>query len=183
MKWNPAMLAGMVLTAVAALFFIGGCTSTSTRADLHVMTVNKGGTYYSDLVNEVDPLKPYVPIDQVIVTFTNTPHDGSAAVDPGKPFSEIVVDHYSVTYNNAVYSPIDGGMNIVVPSGGTVDAAITISNPSEKAALLGTLTTTVTSTARIDFTGYVRTTGNWGDRVSATAYLTVQVDNFGDVLP
>jgi len=71
-------------------------------------------------------------------------------------------------------------MNVAIPSGGTAEAAITISNPSEKAALLGSITTTITATARIDFTGWVRTTGNDGDRVSATAYLTVQVDNFGD---
>jgi len=38
----------------------------------------------------------------------------------------------------------------------------------------------VTATARIDFTGWVRTTGNNGERVTVTAYLTVQVDNFGD---
>ena len=71
-------------------------------------------------------------------------------------------------------------MNVVVPSGGTTDGSITISNPSEKAALLGTLVNTVTATAKIDFQGYLRTTGNWGDRVWATAYLTVQVDNFAD---
>jgi len=59
-------------------------------------------------------------------------------------------------------------------------AAITISTPSEKGALYFTITNTITSTARIDFSGYVRTAGNYGDRVSATAYLTVQVDNFGD---
>ena len=46
-----------------------------------------------------------------------------------------------------------------------------ISNPSEKGALLGTITSTVTSTATIVFTGYVRTTGEAGDHVSATAYL------------
>ena len=180
MKWNRAVLAGMGLTAVTALFFISGCTSTSTRADLQVVSVNGGKTYYSDLVNQADSLKPFTPVDEVTVAFTNHPHDGSAPSAPGTGFSDIVVDHYTVTYNNSVYSPLDGGMNVVVPSGGTGTASITISNPSEKAALLGTITTTITSTARIDFSGYVRTTGNFGDRVSATAYLTVQVDNFGD---
>ncbi len=112
--------------------------------------------------------------------FSNVQHDGGPPVAPGAGFDEIIVDHYSVTYNNGVFSPIDGGMNVVVPSGGTASAAITISNPSEKGALLGTITTTVTATARIDFTGWVRTTGNNGERVTVTAYLTVQVDNFGD---
>jgi hypothetical protein len=180
MKLNRAVLAGMALTAVTALFFIGGCTSTSTRADLEVQSLNKGGTYYSDLINQADSLKPFTPVDQIEVVFGNHPHDGSAPLDPGAGFGEIVVDHYHVTYNNGIYSPVDGGMNVVVPSGGTTLAAITISNPSEKAALLGTITSTVTATAKIDFSGYVRTSGNYGDRVYCTAYLTVQVDNFGD---
>ena len=180
MRLNRAVLAGIALMGVTALFFVGGCTSTSTRADLRVLSVNGNATYYSDLLNDKDTSHVFIPIDQVNVTFTNTPHDGSNPVNAGAPFSDIVVDHYKVTYNNSIYSPIEGGMNVVVSSGGTTDAAITISNPSEKGALLGTLTTTVTSTARIDFSGYVRTTGNFGDRVSATAYLTVQVDNFAD---
>ena len=180
MKWNRNVLAGMVLAGVTALFFIGGCTNASTRADLVVVSVNNGATYYSDLINEADTAHTFIPIDQVVVKFGNRPHDGSATVDPGSGFNEIVVNHYSVTYNNGVYSPISGGMNVVVPSGGTADAAITISNPSEKGALLGTITSTITSTATITFSGYVRTTGNFGDFIGATAQLTVQVDNFGD---
>jgi len=180
MKWNRAVLAGMVLTAVTALFFISGCTSTSTRTDLHVDSVNGGKTYYSDLINEADTAHIFIPVDQVSVRFSNVPHSGGQPVAPGSGFDQIIVDHYTVTYDNGVFSPISGGMNVVIPSGGTTDAAITISNPSEKGALLGTITTTVTATAKIDFTGWVRTTGNDGDRVYATAYLTVQVDNFGD---
>jgi hypothetical protein len=180
MRLNGAVLAGMALLAVTALFFVGGCTSTSTRADLHVVSVNGNATYYSDLLNDKDTNNVFIPVDQILVTFSNTPHDGSNPVDPGKGFSDIVITNYTVTYDNGVYSPIGGGMNVVVPSGGTTDGSITISNPSEKAALLGTLVNTVTATAKIDFQGYLRTTGNWGDRVWATAYLTVQVDNFAD---
>jgi len=180
MKWNRAVLAGMVLTAVTALFFINGCTSTSTRADLHVDSVNGGKTYYSDLINEADTAHIFIPVDQIAVTFSNVQHDGGLPQTPGSGFDQIIVDHYTVTYDNGVYSPISGGMNVMIPSGGTATAAITISNPSEKSALLGTITTTITATARIDFTGWVRTTGNDGERVSATSYLTVQVDNFGD---
>ena len=180
MKWNQSVLAGMVLTAVTALFFINGCTSTSTRADMHVNSVNEGNTYFSDLINEADSLHPFVPVDQVVVKFSNVPHSGGLPQSPGSGFDEIIVDHYTVTYNNSIFSPLDGGMNVSIPSGGTAEAAITISNPSEKGALLGTITSTVTATARIDFTGWVRTTGNDGERCSATAYLTVQVDNFGD---
>ena len=180
MKWNRAVLAGMVLAGVTALFFIGGCTNASTRADLEVVSVNGGGTFYSDLINEADTAHIFIPIDQVNVTFENHPHDGSTPLGPGSGFSEIVVTHYSVVYDNAVYSPISGGMNVIVPSGGTATGAITISNPSEKAALLATITSTITATATITFSGYVRTTGNFGDFVGATAQLTVQVDNFGD---
>jgi hypothetical protein len=170
----------MVLAGVTALFFIGGCTNASTRADLTVVSVNNGGTFYSDLINEADTAHIFIPIDQVVVKLGNHPHDGGTPLAPGSAFSDIVVTNYSVTYNNGVYSPISGGMNLVVPSGGTADAAIVISNPSEKAALLGTLTSTITATATITFSGYVRTTGNFGDFIGTTCYLTVQVDNFGD---
>ena len=181
MKWNRAVLTGMVMTAVTALLFLGGCTDMSTRSDLHVVSVNDGDTYYSDLINEADTAHIFIPVDQVAVKFSNVQHDGSGTpLAPGTGFDEIIVDHYSVNYNNGIFSPLDGGMNVVVPSGGEAVASITISNPSEKGALLGSISTTVTATARIDFTGWVRTAGNNGERVSATAYLTVQVDNFGD---
>jgi len=180
MKSNRAVLAGMALMAVTALLFIGGCTGTSTRADLHIISVNDNKTFYSDLINEADTAHIFIPVDQVQVKLANVQHDGGLPVQPGQGFDEIIVDHYTVTYDNGIYSPVSGGMNVAIPSGGETVAAITISNPSEKGALLGSITTTVTATARIDFTGWVRTTGNDGDRVSATAYLTVQVDNFGD---
>ena len=180
MRWNRTVLAGMVLAGVTALFFIGGCTNASTRSDLVVVSVNNGATFYSDLINEADTAHIFIPIDQVVVKLGNRPHDGNAPLDPGTGFSEIVVNHYSVTFDNGVFSPISGGMNLVIPSGGTADAAITLDSPSEKGALLGTLTSTVTATAVITFSGYVRTTGNFGDLIGTTAYLTVQVDNFGD---
>ncbi len=180
MKWNRAVLAGICLMGITAIFVLGGCTSSSTRSDLTVVSINKGATYYSDLINTADSTKPFTPIDQVTVTLGNEPHSGGAPLAPGTGFSEIVVTGYTVTYNNGVYSPLSGGMNVVVPSGGTADAAITISNPSEKGALLGTLTSTVTSTATITFTGYARASGYVGDGVTGTGYVTVQVDNFGD---
>lgn len=180
MKWNRAVLAGIVLMGVAAIFVLGGCTGQSTRSDLTVVSINDGSTYYSDLINEADTAKIFIPVDQVTVKLGNQPHDGGAPLAPGTGFSEIVVTGYTVTYNNGVFSPISGGMNVVVPSGGTADAAITINNPSEKAALLSSLTSTVTSTATIEFTGFARATGYVGDGVTGTGYLTVQVDNFGD---
>ena len=180
MRWNRAVLAGMALTAVTALLFLGGCTDDSTRADLHVVSVNDGSTYYSDLINEADTAHIFIPVDQVVVKLANVPHDGSAPIEPGAGFDEIVINHYHVSYNNGIYSPVDGGMNLIIPSGGTAEAAITISAASETAALLFSISQTVTATATIDFTGFVRTTGNDGDHVAARAYLTVQVDNFGD---
>ena len=180
MKSKRAVLAGTGLMVVAALFLFGGCTGSSTRSDLVVVGVNGGATYFSDLINEADTAKVFIPIDQITVTLGNQPHDGGAPLAAGTAFSEIVVTGYSVTYDNGVFSPISGGLNVVVSSGGTGDALLTISNPSEKGALLGTLTSTVTSTATITFTGYVRTTGGVGDAVSGSGTLTVQVDNFGD---
>jgi len=109
MKWNAATLAGMAMMAVTGLLFLGGCTSTSTRADLHVLSVNDGSTYYSDLINEADSLHPFIPVDQVTVKFSDVPHDGSAPVEPGTGFDEIVVNHYHVHYNNGIFSDVDGG--------------------------------------------------------------------------
>ena len=102
MRWNRTVLAGMVLAGVTALFFIGGCTNASTRADLTVVSVNGGATYYSDLVNEVDSAHIFIPIDQVVVRFGNHPHDGNAPLDPGSGFSEIVVNHYENLQNQSI---------------------------------------------------------------------------------
>ncbi|TMQ54917.1 MAG: hypothetical protein E6K77_03385 [Candidatus Eisenbacteria bacterium] len=178
MKWTRAVLAGMAMAGVTALIFVGGCTSTSTRADLVVESVNNGGPFFSDLLNEADTAKTFIPVDKVVVRFANRPHDGSATVAPGTGFSEIVVLSYTVTYNNGIYSPVSGGMNVIVPSGGTAEGAITISDLAQKAAL--PLSTAATAVAQIDFTGYLRASGSWGDAVTARAYLTVQVANFGD---
>jgi hypothetical protein len=171
----------LTVVAASAFLVLGGCTSESSRAVLTVVSVNGGHTYYSDLLNTADSQHVYIPVDEVVVTLGNIPNDGGAALDPGSPFSEIVVTGYSVTYNPAVFNPISGGLNLRIPSGSTAEGTITISNPSEKAALLATLTSTATSTATIKFTGYNRINGSDnGDEVSGTAYLTVQVDNFGD---
>jgi hypothetical protein len=179
MKWNRVVLLGVL--AMAAALVLTGCTSTSSRAVLTVVSLNDGHTYYSDLINEADSQHVFIPVDEIKVTLGNIQNDGGAALDPGSPFSEIVVTGYTVTYNPPVFSPVTGGMNLRVPSGGTAEGTITISNPSEKAALLTTLTSTATSTATIKFTGYNRINGsNNGDRVDATGAITVQVDNFGD---
>ncbi len=181
MRWNRAVLAGVALAVGTALFSLGGCTSESSRAVLTVVSLNDGNTYYSDLINEADTAKIFIPVDEIPFKLGNIPNDGQAPLAPGSPFSEIVVTGYSVTYDNGVYSPISGGLSLRIPSGGTVEGTVTISNPSEKAALLGSLTSTVTSIATITFTGYNRINGsNNGDWVSAFGRLTVQVDNFGD---
>jgi len=181
MKWTRAVLAGIAMIGVTALVFIGGCTSASTRADLSIVSVNNGKIFHSDLINEADTSKIFIPVDQVVVRFANHPHDGSATVAPGTGFSEIVVTGYSVTYNNGIFSPLSGGLNVVVPSGGTADGVIAISDLAEKSAL--PLNIAVTSIASINFTGYVRATANFGDAVSAHGDLTVQVANFGDADP
>ena len=89
MKWTRAVLAGIAMIGVTALVFICGCTSTSTRADLSIVSVNNGKIFHSDLINEADTSKIFIPVDQVVVRFANHPHDGSATVAPGTGFSEI----------------------------------------------------------------------------------------------
>ena len=177
MKWNRAVLLGLL--AAAALLVVGGCTSQSTRAVLTVVSLNDGKTYYSDLINTADSLHPYIPVDNIPITLGNIQNDGGAPLDPGTPFSEIVVTGYSVTYNPPIYTPVSGGLSMRVSSGGTTDGAIAISNLADKAAL--PLNTAATTTATIKFTGYNRVNGSAnGDAVEATGYITVQVANFGD---
>jgi len=180
MKFNRLVLAGLMVLTVASVFALGGCTSESTRAVLTVESLNGGSTYYSDVINEADSNKIFIPVDEIAVTLGNIPNDGGAPLAPGSPFSEIVVTGYTVTYSNGVFSPITGGMSLRIPSGGTAEGTITISNPSEKAAYIS-YPGSITSIATITFTGYNRINGsNNGDHVSAFGKLTVQVDNFGD---
>lgn len=170
----------VVFTIGAALGMIG-CNDISSRNTLTVVSVNDGNTYYSDLLNEADSAKVFIPVDNIAVTFGNIPNSGGDPLAAGTPYSEIVLTSYAVTYDNGIFSPISGGMNLRVASGGTITGTISISNSSEKAALLGTLMATSTTTARIHFTGYNHINGpNNGDRVEADAALAVQVDNFGD---
>ena len=169
----------VVLTTGVALGMIG-CNDISSRNTLTVVSVNNGNTYYSDLINEADTAKIFVPVDAIPVTFGNIPNSGGTPLASGTPFSEIVITSYSVTYDYPIYSPVTGGLNIRVPSGGTASGTISISNRSEKDALYGTLTSTLSTTARIHFTGYNRINDSGGDAVEADAALTVQVDNFGD---
>ena len=74
MKWTRAVLAGMAMAGVTALIFVGGCTSTSTRADLVVESVNNGGPFFSDLINEADTAKVFIPVDKVVVELEPVGH-------------------------------------------------------------------------------------------------------------
>lgn len=165
------------LTALAAVVLLGmsGCTSTSTRSILTVNSVNGGGVFYSDLVSD----SGLVVADQASVEFGNIQNDGGAPLEPGSPFSEIVVTGYTVTYDNGIYPPVTGGLTARVPSGGTAEAAIAMSDLGAKS--LVPLNTAVSTTARIKFTGFVLTNGgNNGDNVTALASVPVVIANFKD---
>lgn len=167
-----------VLTAVAAIGMTG-CTDESSRNQLTVVTVNEGNSYFSDLINVVDPLNPYIPVDEVKVTLGNIRNGGGAPLEPNTPFSEIVVTGYTVTYDNGVFTPVTGGMNLRIQSGQTADGTITLSDSGEKGAL--SISGTVTTVARIHFTGYNYIDGaSNGDKVQADAALSVQIGDFGD---
>jgi len=169
-------LAALVTVAAVGMT---GCTDESTRNILTVVHVNEGNAYYSDLINVVDPLNPFIPVDQVLVAFGNVPNGGGPPLEPGDPFSEIVVTGYTVTYDNGIFSPVTGGMNVRVQSGETAEASIILSDSGEKGSLA--IGGTVTTIARIRFTGYNRINGaNNGDAVTAEAALTVQIGDFGD---
>jgi hypothetical protein len=174
-------LCALALLTLGVLLGMGGCTDQSSRAILTVVDVNSGQSYFSDLINEADTAHVFIPVDEIPVTLGNVQNDGGAPLAPGTPFSTIVVTGYTVTYDNGIFTPVSGGLTLRIPSGGTSDAAITLSNTAEKAALLSSLSGTVTTTARIVFHGFVQANGeNNGDQVTAHASLTVQVGNFGD---
>ena len=173
MKWTRVVLLAMV--AVSAILVLGGCTDQSTRAILTVVDVNEGRVYYSDVISDSGT----VVADEVKVTFGNIQNDGQGPLAPGTPFSEIVVTGYSVTFENGVYPPVTGGLTARVPSGGTTQAAIALSDIGAKASLPTTIATS--TTARITFTGFVHANGgDNGDAVTARASLPVQVANFKD---
>jgi hypothetical protein len=171
----------MVALALAAAFWMTGCTNAATRNVLTVVSVNNGETFFSDLINVADSTKPFIPVDEVPVTFGNVPNGGGPPLQPNSPFSTIVITGYTVTYANGVYSPVSGGLTLRVESGQTATANVILSNTAEKGALLNSLPGTVTTTATIHFTGYNWVDGyNNGESLAADAYLAVQVGDFGD---
>lgn len=165
------------LAALATIVLLGmsGCTSTSTRAVLTVESVNGGGVFYSDLVSDSGT----VVADQAKIVFGNIQNDGGAPLAPDSPFSTIVVTGYTVTYDDGIYPPVSGGLTARVPSGGTAEVSIAMSDLGAKASV--PLTTSVSTTARLKFTGFVLTNGgNNGDGVTALASVPVVVANFKD---
>jgi hypothetical protein len=174
-------LLALATIVTAGLLAVGGCTDQSTRAILTIQSINDGNAYFSDLINEADTAHVFIPVDAVTMKLGNIQNDGGPPLAPGTPFSTIVLTSYTVTYDNGIYTPINGGLNGIVASGGTTEISIILSNSSEKGALLFTLGGTVTTTARITVRGFVQANGaNNGEPVVGIGALTVQVGNFGD---
>jgi len=174
-------LLALAVLATAALLAVGGCTDQSTRAILTIQSINDGNAYFSDLINEADTAHVFIPVDAVTMKLGNIQNDGGPPLAAGTPFSDIILTSYTVTYDNGIYSPVNGGLSGHVASGGTTEISIILSNSSEKGALLGSMSGTVTTTARVTVRGFVQANGgNNGDGVVAIGALTVQVGNFGD---
>ena len=174
-------LLALAALVTAGLLAVGGCTDQSTRAILQIQSINDGNAYFSDLINEADTAHVFIPVDAVSMKLGNIQNDGGPPLAPGTPFSTIVLTSYTVTYDNGIYSPVNGGLNGIVASGGTTEVSIVLSNSSEKGPLLFTLGGTVTTTARITVRGFVQANGaNNGEGVVGIGALTVQVGNFGD---
>ncbi len=173
------LLALAALTTVA-LLGVGGCTDYSTRAILTIQSINDGNAYFSDLVNEADTANAFTPVDVVPMKLGNIQNDGGLPLAAGTPFSDIILTSYTVTYDNGIYTPVNGGLSGHVASGGSTTVSIILSNSSEKGALIG-MGGTVTTTARITVRGFVQANGaNNGEPVVGIGALTVQVGNFGD---
>jgi hypothetical protein len=174
-------LLALAAIVTAGLLAVGGCTDQSTRAILTIQSINDGNAYFSDLLNEADTAHVFIPVDAVTMKLGNIQNDGGPPLAPGTPFSTIVLTSYTVTYDNGIYTPVNGGLNGIVASGGTTEVSIILSNSSEKGALYFTLGGTVTTTARITVRGFVQANGaNNGEPVVGIGALTVQVGNFGD---
>jgi len=174
------LLALAALTTVA-LLAVGGCTENSTRAILTIQSINDGNGYFSDLINEADTAHVFIPVDLVTMKLGNIQNDGGPPLAPGTPFSDITLTDYTVTYDNGIYTPVNGGLSGHVASGGTTVVSIMLSNSSEKGALYYSLFGTVTTTARVTVRGFVQANGaNNGEPVVAIGSLAVQVGNFGD---
>ncbi|HSQ59642.1 MAG TPA: hypothetical protein VLT84_04335 [Acidobacteriota bacterium] len=166
------VLAFAVLGALAAL---NGCTDTSSRTILQVVSVNDGRVYYSDLVSDSGT----VVADEVPLLVTSRPNSGTAPLSPDDPMSQIILTGYTVTFDNGVYPPISGGVSGIVYSGEETEISIALSNIAVKSSLPVNLATS--TTARITLNGFNHINGgNNGDRVSAIASLPVQVANFKD---
>jgi len=167
----------LALAALAgiALLAIGGCTDTSTRSFLTVVSVNDGHVFYSDLVSDSGT----VVADEAKIQLGNIPADGGTPLAPGTPYSEIVVTGYSVTYDNGIYPPYSGGLTLRIPQGETVEGSIALSDLGAKASVPTNIASA--TTARIKVTGFVQANGpNNGDKVEALASVPVQVANFKD---
>ena len=174
-------LLALAAIVTATLLGVSGCNDLSTRAILQIQSINDGNAYFSDLINEADTAHVFIPVDAVTMKLGNIQNDGGPPLAPGTPFSTIILTSYTVTYDNGIYSPVNGGLSGTVASGGTTEVSIVLSNSSEKGALLFSLGGTVTTTARITVRGFVQANGaNNGDPVVAVGALTVQVGNFGD---
>jgi hypothetical protein len=173
-------LLALAALATVALLGVGGCTDYSTRAILTIQSINDGNAYFSDLVNEADSLNPFIPVDIVPMKLGNIQNDGGVPLAAGTPFADITLTSYTVTYDNGIYSPVNGGLSGHVTSGGTTQVSIILANSSDKGALIG-MGGTVTTTARITVRGFVQANGaNNGEPVVGVGALTVQVGNFGD---
>ncbi|MEK7349223.1 MAG: hypothetical protein AABZ94_10155 [Candidatus Eisenbacteria bacterium] len=165
----------IALAALGALAAVNGCTDTSTRAILQVVSVNNGLVYYSDLVSDSGA----VVADEVLIKVTNIPNDGGPTLAPGTPFSQIILTGYTVTFDNGIYPPVTGGVTGVVNSGGEAEVSIALTDIGAKAALSPSIATS--TTARITLTGFNHINGGAnGDGVTASASLPVQVANFVD---
>ena len=165
----------LALAALGALAALNGCTDTSSRAILQVVSVNDGGVYYSDLVSDSGT----VVADEAPLVLTMIQNSGTAPLEPGTPFSQIYLTGYTVTYDNGIYPPVSGGISGIVNSGEQTVVSIALSDLGAKASL--PVNIAVSTTARITITGFNHINGgNNGDLVTAKASLPVQVANFKD---
>jgi hypothetical protein len=165
----------LALAALGALAALNGCTDTSSRAILQVVNVNGGRVYYSDLVSDSGT----VVADEVKITLTSIQNAGTPALAPGTPFSQIILQSYTVTFDNGIYPPVSGGLSGIVNSGEEATFSLALSDLGAKAAV--STSTAVSTTARITIHGFNHINGgNNGDQVSAMASLPVQVANFKD---
>ncbi len=173
--------------ALAATVVLGGCKDQQlARSKIQITSVA--------LVDEQNPPPSRVFLidvltdstvyeDDVFVTVENKPASGHLHITPSGPFGSVRIDHFRVEYDipGEEMEPIEGDLNLLVPSGSSAVARITLISALAKVSpplvgLIGTLDE-LFGTATITLSGTEETSE---ERLTATAQVSIHIADWAD---